>query len=172
MNTIHDKRAQSLHPSSTYCNKHGLNATVEGALAIEASAYQGVISSQRKPLKQSQKWFDLPPQFIEIKRSEHVFRLWLIFAHETATGSRKHHYDDSEIKAEYDFRAQLVEGRNALALRAEAFWTRPIPLQKSYTKVWLFASYRGKNQSPIKTIVRNLIGFRVEYVTGTSLNAL
>ncbi len=43
------------------------------------------------------KWFDLPPQFIEIKRSEHVFRLCSHLTHETERLLGKHHYDDSEI---------------------------------------------------------------------------
>ncbi len=64
---------------------------------------------------------DLPPQFIEIKSGRNTFdcvHLTRETKKQQALG--KHHYDDM-IKANFDFRAQLRAGRNALALRARAF---------------------------------------------------
>ncbi len=59
--------------------------------------------------------------------------------HETEKqqASGKHHYDDSEIKANFDC-AQLR--REEMRLRyGKSFRTTRVPHMKSYTKVWLFA---------------------------------
>ncbi len=94
---IHDKTHDHSQEFEA-CNKHG--ETPPWNVGDPKQCISRVIKSkQRKPLKQSQKWFDLPPQLIEIKAVRHVFRLCSIYSrNRKATGSRKHHYDDSELR--------------------------------------------------------------------------
>ncbi len=106
-----------------------------GTLAIRSQHIisKGVIkvSLSAKLLKTIAKWFDLPPFYRNQKRSEHVFRLCSIFnsRNRKATGSRKHHYDDSEIK-NFDFRAQLSrKWKKCACARARAFERDRIPLR-------------------------------------------
>ncbi len=85
-----------------------------------ASAYPG-LNGQAQTVETIAKWFDLPYSiYRNQKRSEHVLDCVQYLTHETEkqrTG--KHHYDDSEIKANFDFRGRkekcaCATGRNFL----------------------------------------------------------
>ncbi len=92
------------------------------------------------------------------KRSEHVLNCVQYLTHETATGSGKHHYDDSEIKGEFDFRAQLVERKKCPCATGRSFLNETDSIRSLTLRACDYSpSYRAKIQSPIKTIVRNLI---------------
>ncbi len=75
----------------------------------------------------------------------------------------KHHYDDSEIKGNFDFACTAIgrKGRNALA-RAEAFWTDNRFRYESYTKPMTIRQVI-EQINRYKTIVKRK--FRVKYIT-------
>jgi hypothetical protein len=116
---IHDKDPRSSQEFEAYCNKHGEPPTwnVGDPKPVHI---QGVIKvSPAQTVETIAKWFDLPPQFIEIKSGRNTFLDCVQYlTHETEKQQAlgKHHYDDSEIKANFDFRKQLVE-REEMRLR-------------------------------------------------------
>lgn len=116
---IHDKDPRSSQEFEAYCNKHGEPPTWNVGDPKPAHI-QGVIKvSPAQTVETIAKWFDLPPQFIEIKSGRNTFLDCVQYlTHETEKQQSlgKHHYDDSEIKANFDFRAQLVE-REEMRLR-------------------------------------------------------
>lgn len=116
---IHDKDPRSSQEFEAYCNKHG--ETPPWNVGDPKPVHiQGVIKvSPAQTVETIAKWFDLPPQFIEIKSGRNTFLDCVQYlTHETEKQQAlgKHHYDDSEIKANFDFRKQLVE-REEMRLR-------------------------------------------------------
>lgn len=116
---IHDKDPRSSQEFEAYCNKHGEPPTWNVGDPKPAHI-QGVIRvSPAQTVETIAKWFDLPPQFIEIKSGRNAFLDCVQYlTHETEKQQAlgKHHYDDSEIKASFDFRRKLVE-REEMRLR-------------------------------------------------------
>lgn len=116
---IHDKDPRSSQEFEAYCNKHG--ETPPWNVGDPKPVHiQGVIKvSPAQTVETIAKWFDLPPQFIEIKSGRNTFLDCVQYlTHETEKQQAlgKHHYDDSEIKANFDFRTQLV-AREEMRLR-------------------------------------------------------
>ncbi len=89
------------------------------------------------------------------KRSEHVLDCVQYLTHETEKQQALENipYNDSEIKANFDFRAQLVEEECACA--GWSFLNETDSLRSLIQRVWLFMSYRA-NQS-YQNDSRNLI---------------
>ena len=116
---LHDKDPRSTQEFEAYCNKHGETPTWNVGDPKPAHL-QGVIKvSPAQTVDTIAKWFDLPPQFIEIKSGRNTFLDCVQYlTHETEKQQSlgKHHYDDSEIKSNFDFRKQLVE-REEMRLR-------------------------------------------------------
>ncbi len=85
---IHDKDPRSSQEFEAYCTARR-HRDVGDPKPVHI---QGVIKvSLAQTVETIAKWFDLPPQFIEIKVSEHRFRLCSIFnsRNRKATGFRK-----------------------------------------------------------------------------------
>ncbi len=143
---IHDKDPRSSQEFEAYVQVVGRDATVERYDPV--SAYPRHKVSPAQTVETIAKWLDLPFSLTEIKSGRNTFfRLCLIFnsRNRKAIGSRKVITTTiARLSGEF-WPAIGRKGRNALALRARAFWNeRPIPLRSLYTKVWLFAKLSSK----------------------------
>lgn len=116
---IHDKDPRSQQEFDAYVNKHDEEPTwnVGDPKPVHI---QGVIKvTPAQSVETIAKWFNLPPQFIEIKSGRNTFLDCVQYlTHETEKQQAlgKHRYDDSEIKANFDFREKLTE-REEMRLR-------------------------------------------------------
>ncbi len=137
-----------------YCNSGERH---RGTLAIKTSAYQGVIKvTQRKPLKQSQNG-SLPPQFIEIKAVGTFWLCSILLTNRKATGSRKTSLRRYLNWGNFDSCNWSKGKKCACATGKLSEQEDADSPQKSHTRIWLFAKLSSKNQSPIKTIVKQMV---------------
>lgn len=109
---IHDKDPRSSQEFEAYCKKNDKRPPWKVG-EPKPTHIQGVIKVRpAQTVDTIARWFNLPPQFIEIKSGRNTFLDCVQYlTHETEKQQSlgKHRYDDSEIKANFDFRKKLVE---------------------------------------------------------------
>ncbi len=135
IDTLSTMNPRSQPRVQAYCNKHG--GRHRGTLAIRSQCISRVIKvSPAQTVETIAKWFRFTASiYRNQKRSEHVSCVQYL-THETekqALGNIT--YDDSELRRILTFVHQLVERKEMRALQARAFWTRPVPATKSYSKI-------------------------------------